>query len=110
MKTIVTVLTLFFSVAAHAQDVTTSFTLGTPTTNCIPVLTQDGAPASGAVCSSGFFGGAGLQIWLQNAPVAPGQSLTLYQCTASVVSNTVPAYGTAMPAPPGFGSRDRSRG
>src|SRR2546430_6440410 len=36
-----------FAVAAHAQDVSTSFTLGTPTTNCIAVLTQDGAPASG---------------------------------------------------------------
>src|SRR5207253_3150836 len=105
LKTIVAVLTLLFSVAfsvaAHAQDVTTSFTLGAPTTNCITVLTQDGAPASGAVCPSGFFGGAGLQIWLQNDPVAPGQSLTLYQCATSVLSNTVPAYGTATPQPPG---------
>jgi hypothetical protein len=101
LKTIVTVLTLLFSVAAHAQDVTTSFTLAAPTTNCITVLTQDGAPASGAVCPSGFFGGGGLEIWLQTDPVAPSQSLTLYQCTTSVVSNTVPAYGTALPQPPG---------
>src|SRR2546426_8247792 len=101
MKAILTLLTMMFAVAAHAQDVSTSFTLGAPTTNCIAALTQDGAPASGAVCPSGFFGGAGLQIWLQNDPVAPGQSLTLYQCTTSVLSNTVPAYGTATPQPPG---------
>jgi hypothetical protein len=101
LKTIVTALMVLFSVAAHAQDVTTSFALAAPTTNCIAVLTQDGAPASGAVCPSGFFGGGGLQLWLQNDPVAPGQSLTLYQCTSSVVSNTVPAYGTATQRPPG---------
>src|SRR5437016_297299 len=93
MKFVVTLLTLLFAVAAQAQDVSTSFTLGAPTSNCIPVLTQDGVAASGAVCSSGFFGGGGLQIWLQNDPVAPGQSLALYQCTSSIVSNTVPAYG-----------------
>lgn len=65
------------------------------------MLTQDRVPASGAVCPSGFFGGAGLQIWLQNDPIAPGQSLTLYACATSVVSNTVPAYGTATQEPPG---------
>jgi hypothetical protein len=101
LKTIITLLTLLFSVAANAQDVTTSFTLGAPTTNCIVVLTQDGAAASGAVCPSGFFGGGGMQIWLQNDPIMGSQSLTLYQCATSVVSNTVPAYGTAMPQPPG---------
>jgi hypothetical protein len=42
-----------------------------------------------------------MQIWLQNDPIMPGQSLTLYQCATSVVSNTVPAYGTPMPQPPG---------
>jgi hypothetical protein len=101
MKTIFTLLTLLFAIAAQAQDVSTSFTLGAPTANCIPVLTQDGAPASGAVCPSGFFDGAGLQISLQNDPIAPGQSLTLYACSTSVVSNTVPAYGTATQRPPG---------
>jgi hypothetical protein len=101
MKTIFTLLTLLFAIAAQAQDVSTSFTLGTPTANCIAVLTQDGAAASGAVCPSGFFGGAGLQIWLQNDPIAPGQSLTLYACATSVVSNTVPSYGTATQGPPG---------
>jgi hypothetical protein len=101
LRPIVTLLTLLFSVAAHAQDVTTSFTLGAPTTNCIAVFTQDGASASGAVCPSGFFGGGGLQIWLQNDPIASGRSLTLYQCTTSVLSNSVPAYGTAIPQPPG---------
>src|SRR3979409_1236697 len=95
MQAIFTLLALLFATAAQAQDVSTSFTLGTPTANCIAVLTQDGAPASGAVCPSGFFGGAGLQIGLQNDPIVPGQSLTLYACATSVVSNTVPAYGTA---------------
>jgi hypothetical protein len=101
MKTIFTLLTLLFAIAAQAQDVSTSFTLDTPTANCIAVLTQDGAPASGAVCPSGFFGGAGLQIWLQNDPIAPGQSLSLYGCATSVMSNTVPPYGTATQSPPG---------
>ena len=104
MKTIfaaAALVTLTFAVSAHAQDVATTFTLGTPTSNCIPVVTQDGTPSSGAVCPSGFFGGAGLQLWLQNDPVAPGQSLTLYECTTSVVSNTVPAYGTNTQQPPG---------
>jgi hypothetical protein len=103
MKTILaaTLLTLTFAAATQAQDVSTSFTLGTPTSNCIAVLTQDGASSSGAVCPSGFFGGGGMQIWLQNDPVAAGQSLTLYGCTTSIVSNTVPAYGTATAQPPG---------
>jgi hypothetical protein len=101
MKAILTPFILLFAVAAQAQDVSTSFTLGTPTTNCIGVLTQDGASASGAVCPSGFFGGGGLQIWLQNDPIASGQPLTLYSCASSVVSNTMPAYGTATQQPPG---------
>jgi hypothetical protein len=101
MKAILTLFILLFTVAAQAQDVSTSFTLSRPTTNCIAVLTQDGAPASGAVCPAGFFGGGGLQISLQNDPIASGHPLTLYSCTSSVVSNTVPAYGTATPQPPG---------
>jgi hypothetical protein len=95
------VLAMMSATAARGQDVTTTFTLAAPTSNCISVLTQDGAPSSGAVCPSGFFGGGGMQLWLQNDPVAPGQSLTLYECATSVVSNTVPPYGSATQQPPG---------
>ena len=48
--------------ADSAGNVCTTFTLGAPTANCIPVLTQDGVSVpqfSGAVCSNGFFGGGG---------------------------------------------------
>jgi hypothetical protein len=99
---------------AHAQatcvsnqdgigNVCTSFSLGPPTVNCIPVITQDGAATGGqgAVCPSGFFGGAGLQIWLPKDPVSPGSSLSMYACTVAVVSNTVPASNSKTQGQPG---------
>jgi len=84
-----------------AQDVSTSFTLGTPTPSCIPVLTQDGfsTGGQGAVCPSS--GGASIQISLPHDPINPGNPLNMSGCSVAVVSNTVPGYGTATPAPPG---------
>jgi hypothetical protein len=97
------VLLLILPFAAQGQDcvgnvdsagnVCTAFTLGLPTTNCIPVLTQDGQAIpqyAGAVCPSGFYGGASLQITLPNDPVTPGNALSAYSCTTEVLSNTVP--------------------
>jgi hypothetical protein len=89
--------------ADSAGNVCTTFTLGTPTTNCIPVLTQDGVavpPSSGAVCPNGFFGGGGLQIQLPTDPVSRPNALVSYGCSAAVVSNTVPAFSTT-PRPAG---------
>jgi hypothetical protein len=73
--------------AAMAQS--TSFTLGTPTTDCIAVTSQDGVPTAGgdpSYCPQGFFGGGGLQIWLQHDPLT-GESLTLYSCSLTLVSD-----------------------
>jgi cysteine-rich repeat protein len=84
-------------------NICTTFTLGTPTSNCISVLTQDGQPIpqySGAVCPNGFFGGAGMQITLPNDPTNPGYALTTYICTTAIVSDTVPGFSTT-PQPPG---------
>src|SRR6185312_4236695 len=79
-----------FAAAAAAQDVGTTFTLGTPTANCIPLATQDGVSTNGqgAVCPNGFYGGGSLQISLPNDPVNPGNSVDMYACTATVISNT----------------------
>ena len=92
-----------FAAAAAAQDVGTTFTLGTPTANCIPLATQDGVSTNGqgAVCPNGFYGGGSLQISLPNDPVNPGNSVDMYACTATVISNTVPPSGTKTPSPPG---------
>jgi hypothetical protein len=86
-----------------AGNVCTSFTLGVPTANCIPVTSQDGqaVPSGyGAVCPSGFFGGSGMQVTLPNDPVDPGNALTSYICSTSVLSNTVPSF-SSTPKPPG---------
>jgi hypothetical protein len=112
MKWILPVL-LLSALAAHAQDcvnnadssgnVCTAFTLGPPTANCIPVLTQDGISVpqfSGAVCPQGFFGGGGMQVTLPYDPVNPGHALTAYICSTAVLSNTVPPYSTT-PQPAG---------
>ena len=88
--------------ADSAGNVCTTFTLGAPTANCIPVLTQDGVSVpqfSGAVCPHGFFGGGGLQIQLPTDPVSPPNAFVSYQCSAAVISNTVPAFSkTPQPA------------
>jgi hypothetical protein len=103
MKIATALVWLSFASVAAAQDVTTSFTLGTPTTNCIPVLTQDGVSTGGqgAVCPSGFSGGATMQISLPRDPINPGNPLNMYSCTAAVVSNTVPVFSTTTPGAPG---------
>jgi hypothetical protein len=113
MKWILSFLLLLAALGAQAQDcvnnsdssgnVCTAFTLGAPTANCIPVLTQDGQPAPqgyGAVCPLGFFGGSGMQITLPSDPVNPGNSLTSYICSTAVLSNTVPIF-SKTPQPPG---------
>jgi hypothetical protein len=94
---------LVCSTGAAAQDVVTSFTLGAPTSNCIPVLTQDGVDTAGqgSVCPNGFFGGTGIQVWLPTDPISPGNSLTMYQCATSVASDTVPAYNAKTQQAPG---------
>jgi hypothetical protein len=105
---------LLGSWAAHAQqcinnldaagNVCTSFTLGPPTSNCIPVLTQDGQAVpqfSGAVCPNGFFGGSSLQIQLPSDPVDPGNALVSYICSTTELSNTVPGVSFTAPQPAG---------
>jgi len=103
MKPSFAMLALLFSIPVAAQDVSTSFTLGTPTSNCIPVQTQDGVSTNGqgAVCPNGFFGGGGTQITLPNDPANPNNPLTIYTCTVGVISNTVPPYSATTPGPPG---------
>jgi len=99
MKVTVALAVLLTASVAAAQDVTTSFTLGTPTTNCIPVLSQDGVSGGGgAVCPNG---GSAMQISLPHDPINPGYPLNMYPCTVAVVSNTVPGYGTKVASPPG---------
>jgi hypothetical protein len=113
MKSILALVLLTATLAAHAQDCTnnvdaagnvcTTFTLAAPTSNCIPVLTQDGQPVpqfSGSICPVGFFGGAGMQITLPNDPVNPGNAFASYSCTTALVSNTVPMTAPT-PQPPG---------
>src|SRR5258708_14634583 len=90
MKSILAVL-LLSALAANAQDcinnadsagnVCTAFTLGPPTANCIPVLTQDGQPVpqfSGAVCPGGFFGGTAKPITVPYNSLDPGVSPAPY--------------------------------
>lgn len=84
----VVVLTL---ICAPAMAATTNFTLGAPTANCIPVLSQNGVAlqsGQGAVCPQGFFGGGGWQISLPDGPI------TLYSCTG-VAGPLVPNGTTA---------------
>jgi hypothetical protein len=92
----------FLAGRAAAQDVSTSFTLAAPTSNCSALLTQDGVATGGqgAVCPQGFFGGGGMQIELPQDPINPGNSVSMYVCQVAVVSNTVPAFGKT-PSPPG---------
>ncbi len=74
MKRVAARLLLFLcaATAGQAQTVTTQFTLGKATANCIPVTAQDGvAVSSGAVCPQGFFGGGALQVTLPNDPAFP---------------------------------------
>ena len=113
MKSILSLLLLLAALAANAQDcvnnadsagnVCTAFTLGSPTADCIPVLTQDGLAVpqgAGAVCPLGFFGGSGMQVTLPGDPAVPGNSLTSYICSTAVLSNTVPVF-SKTPQPPG---------
>lgn len=76
--------------ASTAMAQSTSFTLGTPTADCIAVTSQDGIPTTGgdpAYCPDGFFGDSGLQIWLLRDPLT-GESLTMYSCVSVVESDT----------------------
>src|ERR1700704_3039460 len=96
-------LLLCFASVGQAQTITTQFTLGNATANCIPVTTQDGVPVAtgaGAVCPQGFFGGSSLQVTLPNDPAFPGQSLTRYLCSTSLISNSIPPVSPTQ-QPPG---------
>jgi hypothetical protein len=104
MKPAITCLLLLLCAATvgQAQTITTQFTLGRSTANCIPVTTQDGVPVAvgaGAVCPQGFFGGGSVQVTLPNDPAFPGRALTMYICSASLISNTIPPMSSTQQAP-----------
>jgi hypothetical protein len=104
MKPVIACLLLLLCAATvgQAQTITTQFTLGNATANCIPVTTQDGVPVAagaGAVCPQGFFGGGSMQVALPKDPAFPGQSLTMYICSASLVSSTIPPVSSTQQAP-----------
>jgi len=94
-------LLLFAATVGQAQTITTQFTLGIATANCIPVTEQDGVPVgagAGAVCPQGFFGGGSMQVKLPNDPAFPGQPLTMYICSTSFISNTIPPVSSTQQA------------
>jgi hypothetical protein len=104
MKSVIACLFLLLCAArvGQAQTITTQFTLGNATANCIPVTTQDGVPVAagaGALCPQGFFGGGSMQVTLPNDPAFPGQSLTMYICSTSFVSSTIPGVSATQQAP-----------
>src|SRR4030081_146822 len=104
MKPLIFCLLLLLCAATvgQAQTITTQFRLGHATANCIPVTTQDGVPVAagaGAVCPQGFFGGGSMQVTLPNDPAFPGQALTMYICSTSLMSNTIPPVSPTQQAP-----------
>jgi hypothetical protein len=104
MKPVITCLLLLLCAATvgQAQTITTQFTLRNATANCIPVTTQDGVPVAvgaGAVCPQGFFGGGSMQVTLPNDPAFPGQALTMYVCSTSFISSTIPPVSSTQQAP-----------
>jgi hypothetical protein len=88
----IAILTVLIPSAAMAsQEFDTTFTLGNPTSNCIPVTSQDGASVtdgSGEVCPLGFNGQGDFQLLLPADPVAPGNPLGLTACQVSTISDT----------------------
>jgi hypothetical protein len=99
--------------SAATQAATTVFTLGPPTNNYLPVLTQDGEPTSGIWYANYVFDCAlrpscsglpqsGIEIVLPNDPTNPGYRLYLYSCAGTVTLDTRPyAGGSAEQQPDG---------
>lgn len=111
MLKILIALILFASAAAWA-DVTTVYTLGPPTGNHLPALTQDGEPTGGLwyvdyvydcalkqSCSGSPQ--ASLEITLPNDPTNPGNRLFLNGCVGIVAVDTRPQYAAKTQQAPG---------
>jgi hypothetical protein len=96
MKSVLLVLALLLGSTVWAQQPSTSFTLNVPTSNCISVLSQDGAATPAGqdptVCPQGFYGGGDYEIYLLNDPAQSGVALDLYGCR--------PTYGPVVPSNP----------